>query len=280
MALLEDRGTVGDRLASAGYAFPIDVMPAADARAFRQRIEALEAGLIGHGPAAQRLYRFKPYLIFKWAAELVRHPGVLRAAEQVIGPDIMIWAAGLFIKEPRDPTVIRWHQDGFHMDLSDEDKAVRAWVALTETSPSNGTMEFIAGSHRRGFIDHVEDDASRHIALRGEHIRDPEGADEAVPVCLKPGQMSLHHLRTIHGSPGNGSADRRMTVAMTFLSPDVRPRSGKDTATLVQGVDRHGHWIEEPAVPEREHDPACAEVHRQSMNIRFAAYHGTVMPDP
>ena len=276
----DHHGTLGDRIAATGHAFPVDVMPEAEAASFRARIEALEAGPVGHGLPAQRLYRFKPYLIFKWAAELVRHPGVLRAVEQVIGPDIMVWAVGLFIKEPNDPTVIRWHQDGFHMGLSDNDSAVRAWIALTETTVANGTMSFISGSHLHGFVQHAEDDASKHIALRGEHIREPEGADGAVPVCLAPGQMSLHHMRTIHGSPGNVTPRRRMTVAMTFVPPDIRPLSGRDTATLVQGVDRHGHWVEEPAVPKQEYDLDCAEIHRASMDIRFAAYHGSVMPDP
>lgn len=270
--------TLSDRFAATGHAFPIDVMPEAEAASFRARIEALERGPVGYGLPAQRLYRFKPYLIFKWAAELVRHPGVLKAVEEIIGPDIMVWAVGLFIKEPHDPTVIRWHQDGFHMDLSDNDDAVRTWIALTETSVANGTMSFISGSHLRGFVPHVEDNSSRHIALRGEHIRDPEGADDAVPVCLTPGQMSLHHMRTIHGSPGNTTAERRMTVAMTFVPPHVRPLSGRDTATLVQGEDRYGHWIDEPTAPKREYDLDCADAHRHSMDIRFAAYHGSVMP--
>jgi len=273
-------GTLSDRFAETGHAFPVDVMPEAEAASFRTRIEALEAGPIGTGLPAQRLYRFKPYLIFKWAAELVRHPGVLRAVEQVIGPDIMVWASGLFIKEPHDPTTIRWHQDGFHMDLSDNECAVRAWIALSETTVANGTMSVISGSHLNGFIPHAEDDASKHIALRGEHIRDPEGADGAVPVCLTPGQMSLHHLRTIHGSPSNTTAGRRMTLAVTFISPEARPLSGRDTATLVRGVDNYGHWIAEPAVPKREYDLDCADVHRESMDIRFAAYHGSVMPEP
>ena len=274
----QNREFLGDRFAATGHAFPIDVMAAADAASFRARIEALERGPVGYGLSAQRLYRFKPYLIFKWAADLVRHPGVLGAVEQIIGPDIMVWAVGLFIKEPHDPTVIRWHQDGYHMDLSDNDDAVRTWIALTETSVANGTMSFISGSHLHGFVPHVEDDASKHIALRGEHIRDPDGADDAVPVCLAPGQMSLHHMRTIHGSPGNTTAQRRMTVAMTFVPPHVRPRSGRDTATLVRGEDRYGHWIDEPAMPKDEYDLDCADAHRQSMDIRFAAYHGSVMP--
>lgn len=278
--IIEDNATLKDRMAADGHAFPIDVMPEAEAGAFRARIEALEAGPVGYGLPAQRLYRFKPYLIFRWASDLVRHPGVLNAVEQVIGPDIMVWAAGLFIKEPHDPTPVRWHQDGFHMDLSSNDEAIRAWIALTPTSVANGTMSVFTGSHLRGFIPHEEDDKSRHIALRGEHIDNPDGADNAVPVCLRAGQMSMHHIRTIHGSPGNTTDERRMTLAVTYIPPHIGPRSGRDTATLVRGTDRFGNWIDEPAVPESEYDEACKAVHKQSMDIRFAAYHGSAMPEP
>lgn len=280
MTARDDGDRLRDAFAVDGYAFPIDAMSKDEAASFRARIEALEAGPVGHGLAAQKLYRFKPYLIFKWAAELVRHPGVLKAVEEVIGPDIMVWAAGLFIKEPNDPTSIKWHQDGFHMDLSNNDESLRAWVALTETSVENGTMSVIPGSHRGGFIPHAEDDSARHIALRGEHISRPDGEDAAVPVCLSPGQMSLHHVRTIHGSPGNRTGQRRMTVAITFLPPHVRPRSGRDTATLVHGKDRYGHWTEEPAMPKVEYDRDCIEAHGESMAIRSAAYHGSTMPEP
>ena len=190
----------------------------------------------------------------------------------------MVWAAGLFIKEPHDASRVKWHQDGFHMGLSDNDRALRAWIALTETTQANGTMRVISRSHRRGFIPHAEDDTAKHLALRGEHIADPEGADGAVAVTLAPGQMSLHHVKTIHGSPGNTTAGRRITLAVTYIPPDVRPLSGRDTATLVRGADRFGHWIDEPAAPRRDYDRACAAAHKASMAVRHAAYHGTAMP--
>lgn len=266
------------RMVRDGYVFPIDVMTADAAAGYRARIEALEAGPVGHGLAAQRLYRFKPHLLFAWAAELVRHPGVLDAVAQIIGPDIMIWAAGLFIKEPRSDAIIKWHQDGYHMGLTDNERAVRAWLALTETSAANGTMRFVPGSHAR-FVAHGEDDHARALALRGEHITAPEGLDRAVPVTLAPGQMSLHHIRTVHGSLGNATDARRITLAMTFIPPDVAPQSGHDTATLVRGEDRFGNWAAEPAVPAAEYDPDCKKAHRASMDVRFAAYHGSVMPD-
>ncbi len=35
--------------------------------------------------------RVKPYLLFPWAAALVRHPGLLDMVEALIGPDILVF---------------------------------------------------------------------------------------------------------------------------------------------------------------------------------------------
>ena len=35
--------------------------------------------------------RVKPYLLFPWAAELVRHASILDLVEAVIGPDILVF---------------------------------------------------------------------------------------------------------------------------------------------------------------------------------------------
>ena len=51
-----NRGPLSDRIAANGHAFPIDVMPDADAASFRARIESLETGPVGYGLPAQRLF--------------------------------------------------------------------------------------------------------------------------------------------------------------------------------------------------------------------------------
>jgi hypothetical protein len=42
--------------------------------------------------------RVKPYLLFPWAAELVRHPRVLDLVEAVIGPDILVFHTTVWMK--------------------------------------------------------------------------------------------------------------------------------------------------------------------------------------
>ena len=44
--------------------------------------------------------RVKPYLLFPWAAELVRHAGILDLVEAVIGPDILVFHTTVWLKPP------------------------------------------------------------------------------------------------------------------------------------------------------------------------------------
>src|SRR3984957_7065877 len=43
--------------------------------------------------------------------DLVRHPRILDAIEDLIGPDILVWTSTFFIKEPNSKTFPACHQD-------------------------------------------------------------------------------------------------------------------------------------------------------------------------
>jgi hypothetical protein len=60
---------------------------------------------------------------------------------------------------------------------------------------------------------------------------------------LKAGEMSLHHVRLIHGSEPNPSAKRRIGFAIRYLPTYVRQVAGShDWATLVRGQDHYGNF--------------------------------------
>ena len=51
---------------------------------------------------------------------------------------------------------------------------------------------------------------------------------------LEPGQISLHHGLTIHGSGPNASDDRRIACVIRYLRPDMKQEVGeKDYAALL-----------------------------------------------
>ena len=78
----------------------------------------------------------------------------------------------------------------------------------------------------------------------------------AVDILLAPGEMSLHHVNLLHGSQPNRSDGRRMGYAIRYVAPHVRQRGDQDSATLVRGRDRFGHFKPDP-VPTRDMDPDC-----------------------
>ncbi len=229
-----------------GYYAPIRALSAEEAASLRQQLEAFEAAMGARGPAcgASRT------CVFTWLDALIRHPGILDAVEQVIGPNILCWGSSFFIKEPRNPSFVSWHQDSTYWGLEPPD-IVTAWVALSDSTHENGAMRVIPGSHKLEQVPHRDTFAAGNMLSRGQEVMVAVDESQAVELPLQPGEMSLHHVRLIHGSEPNPSDRRRIGFAIRYLPTYVRQAVGMaDTATLVRGVDRHGHF-------EPERAPGC-----------------------
>ena len=115
-----------------GYVTPIQIMDAAEAQLLRANLEAAEAA---RGGTLEPSQRSKAHLLFKWLADLVRAPHILDAVEDLIGPNILCWTTHWFIKEPRSPSYVSWHQDNNYWGLDTKD-LVSVWICLLYTSPS------------------------------------------------------------------------------------------------------------------------------------------------
>jgi non-heme Fe2+,alpha-ketoglutarate-dependent halogenase len=82
-----------------------------------------------------------------------------------------------------------------------------------------------------------------------------------VDLELRPGEMSLHHVRLIHGSEPNPSGRRRIGFAIRYLPTHVRQTVGeRDFATLVRGVDTYRHFVPEQR-PETDMSEAARAFH-------------------
>jgi non-haem Fe2+, alpha-ketoglutarate-dependent halogenase len=241
-----------------GYYFPVRVLSEADAGGYRERVERVEHDL---GGPLRGIYRIKPHLLFTWLADLVRHPAILDAVEEVIGPDILCWNASFFTKEAQSPGFVSWHQDATYWGLSEPD-VVTAWVAFTESSPRNGNMRVIPGSHRIA-VPHADTFHPDNLLTRGQEIAVEVDESRAVDIVLRPGEMSLHHVLIVHGSGANASHDRRIGFAIRYVPTRVRQMEGpRDSATLVRGEDVFGHFELEPR-PEVDFDPAMRVLHAE-----------------
>jgi hypothetical protein len=261
-----------DRFHEVGFLAPIRVMSEAEALDYRRRLERFEAS--AGGPLAGDL-RHKPHLLFTGLADLVRHPRILDTVEDLYGPDLLCWSSSFFIKEQESPAFVSWHQDSTYWGLSRPD-VVTAWVAFTPANESNGAMQVIPGSHHRDQIPHRDTFAKHNLLTRGQEVAVDVDERQAVRLDLRPGEMSLHHVRLVHGSPPNTSDDRRIGFAIRYIPTSVSQVAGdEDSATLVRGEDRYGHFAPEPR-PRADLEPGMLALHRQitERNARIL-YRGT-----
>jgi len=255
-----------------GYLHPIRVMGAEQANELRLRLEAHEAAT--GGPLRGDL-RHKAHLLFAWLGDLVRNDVLLDAVEDLHGPDLLDWTSNFFIKEPRSPGFVSWHQDSTYWGLSRPD-VVTAWVALSASTRANGAMEVIPGTHVLDQIPHRDTFDRDNLLSRGQEVMVDVDASRAVALELQPGEMSLHHVRLVHGSAANPSGERRIGFAIRYIPTDVSQTvRGGDSASLVRGADRHGHFELEPR-PARDLDPGFVALHREisARNARIL-YAGT-----
>ena len=91
-----------------GFVFPVDGLSADEAAA---AVDCLERYERDTGEEVMATLAHKSHLPFRLFSDIVRHPRILDAVEDLIGPDILCWGSSFFVKEPRDPGYVSWHCD-------------------------------------------------------------------------------------------------------------------------------------------------------------------------
>ena len=213
------------------------------------------------------------HILYRWAHELVTHPRILDAVEDVLGPNILCWTTNFFIKEARDPAFVSFHQDATYWGLDPPD-VMTAWVALSDCPASSGPMLFAPGTHRTQLA-HRDTFHQDNLLTRGQEIAVDVDRRDAVAAILKPGEVSLHHVMVVHGSLPNESDDRRIGLAIRYIPTHVRQLKLQDAALLVRGRDDYGHFGPE-RVPQVDAGPAERAAHQAAMDRQVAVlYAGT-----
>jgi hypothetical protein len=140
---------------------------------------------------------------------LTGHPGILRVAEAINGPDFVPFQEGLIMKRPGEGASFSWHQDGTtHWDDPDwglDSHGINVMPQLYGSTAANGVW-FIPGSHALGKLDI----AAMVDAAGSERLPD------AVPLICKPGDVCIGNRQIVHGSFANTSPDIRVTLSFGF----------------------------------------------------------------
>lgn len=244
-----------------GLLFPLAAIGHDRADYCRDRLEAFERE---GGRDFAKGHNFKPHLLFTWVDEIVHHPAVLDAVEDLIGPDIRLFHLSIWPKHAHDPAFVSWHQDATYFGLEPAVQ-VTAWVALTDAPVESGCMEAVPGSHRLGQLHHGQVDSPHNLLSRGQTVSADFARDATVFMAVEAGQMSLHHTHLVHRSGPNRSDRRRIGLGISYIPTAARCRCAtRQSAMLVRGTDRYGHFDDEPR-PLVDHGAAERAFHAEAV---------------
>ena len=171
----------------------------------------------GHSAEQPRLRRLKaPHLRHPAYDSALRNPTVLGLLSQLIGHDIRFQNTKLNLKSPEFGSPVEWHQDwAFYPHTNDDVLAVG--IAIDDMRIANGCLMVVPGSHRGPVHDHHQDGYFVG-AVTADGL-----ADEAVPIELGAGDISIHHARLLHGSAPNRSDRPRRFLLFEYAAADAWP---------------------------------------------------------
>ncbi len=220
-----------------GFIAVHDVLTPDEVAALRRRTEAI---LLGEVPFPQEYIQVEPALegedpqgearltsmrkmwnltrydpVFK---EYARHPKIVAIVQDLIGPDVKLFADQMLLKPPRHGSAKPYHQDSPYWSIEPMELAT-CWMALDDSTRENGCMRFLPGTHKLGPLEHYH--------LEGTHIV-PQGWEEMsqrpdeVAVELKAGSCTFHHSLVLHETAPNRSPHARRAMTTAYMRSTSR----------------------------------------------------------
>ena len=175
----------------------------------------------GHTAETPRVRRIKSpashHIVYD---RTLRHDYILDIVAQLIGPGIRYNGHKLNMKSPEFGSPVEWHQDwAFYPHTNDDLLAVG--VAIDDMMLENGCLMVIPGSHKGPIYNHHQN--GYFVGA----VTDPNfRPDHAVPVEVTAGGITIHHVRTLHGSAPNTSNRPRRLLLFQYCAIDAWPLSG------------------------------------------------------
>ena len=228
-----------------GYISAIRVISEEEASRLCDRVELLEAEF---GGILTGINRSKLYLKYDWIFDLATAPRMLDIAVELLGPNLLLYYGNCWFKNDRDEGYVTWHQDITYFG-HEPAEVLTFWIALTPSTEESGCMQVLPGTHLKGPLPLTKPDLNKKNMLPSGQLVDFNTAlVPPVSMPLRPGEASIHHACTIHGSLPNFSGHRRMGMTFCFHAPETQQRGKlRTSAMLVRGEDQFGYY--EPELP-------------------------------
>lgn len=176
-----------------------------------------------HSPERPRVQRIKsPHAFYPFFQQLAAHPAIIRHLVPLLGPNIRLHGSKLNMKAAGDGAPVEWHQDWAFYPHSNDD-VLAVGIFLDDSTPENGPLQFIPGSHKGPTFDHHNDGAfvgAVNLDISALPV------NSAVSITGPAGSISIHHARLLHGSAPNRSAYDRRLLLFEYTAADAWPLMG------------------------------------------------------
>lgn len=219
-----------------GAYYPISIFSEEETKHYLKQFEQLETL-----SKEKNIPLIQPQLHFGWVYRLTVHPKILDVMEAILGTNILVHSVTFFAKSANHGNFVSWHQDGYYWH-QEQQVLASAWLALTPSTPENGCMRVIPGTHVTQ-LEHGET-AVHEKNLLGTGLQVAAEIDESLAedVILEPGQISLHNGNILHGSNANNSNTRRIGLAIRYLPTGIRQKRVHHQVILARGVDEFQYF--------------------------------------
>lgn len=226
-----------------GWVGPVQIMSREEAHEFKKLVQEAEEKL----DLMNSDYRCKSNVLFPFVDKISRHPKLIEALTQLIGPNIHCWDTLFWIKNPGDGKDVSFHQDATYWNFTKPTLAVTAWFAFDDVTEEHGSLEYIQGSHIAQAKRHKDVKTDTNLLMRGQTV-DIDIPKERVKTTVPAGSVLIHSPFTIHGSGPNLASTPRVAMGMIFASTECAPRLSlsPESTIMVAGVDEYNYMIHDP----------------------------------
>jgi phytanoyl-CoA hydroxylase len=151
--------------------------------------------------------------------ELMRSDLLLDLVSELIGPDVRFQGNKLNTKSGGGGSAVEWHQDFAFYPHTNAD-LLAVGIALDDSTLGNGCLLAVPGSHRGPVLDHHSGGVFAGAISSSQPGIDLE---QAVPLEVSAGGVSIHHVKLLHGSAPNRSPGPRRLLLFQYAAADAWP---------------------------------------------------------
>ncbi len=157
----------------------------------------------------------------------LKGPGCEIAGALLQSEKVRFFNDQIFVKEARTPDRTAFHQDATYFEI-DGDQCCVLWIPVDPVQLEAGAMLYLRGSHRDGRLYQPNVFMTQTVlpGSAGEPLPDIEGHMEDYDLIYfdtEPGDVLVHHYRTIHGAGGNTTRYQvRRAASLRYCGDDIR----------------------------------------------------------